>query len=267
MINTSAGYREAIKKNRILHHEAKIEFADGTVLTPMDKELYVFKISQDTSNQNSFDIGSAIAKQLELKFDNTDGKYSEHKFSGAKITARVGLEVSGTTEWLKKGVFYAEPGKASGDTLSIIAVDSMSKFDVPYSKSKLTYPATLGNIVRDACNVCGVLMSADIAVFEQSGFVVKSKPSESSLNFRNILQFVGQIACLNFLMDTDDKLTATWYDTGLLEAEGGEEDDRIVKVEQYSGTIETDDVVVTGVKVTEESSSDTDSEKIETEYS
>lgn len=30
MINTSAAYKEAIKKNRILHHEAKIEFSDGT---------------------------------------------------------------------------------------------------------------------------------------------------------------------------------------------------------------------------------------------
>ena len=38
MINTSAAYKEAIKKNRILHHEAKIEFADGAVLTPQDQD-------------------------------------------------------------------------------------------------------------------------------------------------------------------------------------------------------------------------------------
>ena len=63
MINTSAAYKEAIKKNRILHHEAKIEFADGAVLTPQDQELYTFKISENSSNQESFDIGSAIAKQ------------------------------------------------------------------------------------------------------------------------------------------------------------------------------------------------------------
>ena len=40
MINTSAAYKEAIKKNRILHHEAKIEFSDGTALTPQDQDLY-----------------------------------------------------------------------------------------------------------------------------------------------------------------------------------------------------------------------------------
>lgn len=264
MINTSAAYKEAIKKNRILHHEAKIEFSDGTALTPQDQDLYTFKISENTSNEKSFDLGSAIAKQLDLKINNIDGEYSKHKFSGAKITARVGLEISGKTEWLKKGVFYADPGKTAGDTISVTAVDGMTKFDVSYSKSGLSYPATLGNIVRDACSVCGITMSPEIASFEKSGFVVTNRPVDSSLTFRNILQFVGEIACLNFKMNADDQLTASWYDTNLLESETAE---AAIKVEHYSGTIETDDVVITGVKVTEESVSDSDTEeKNETEY-
>lgn len=45
MINTSAAYKEAIKKNRILHHEAKIEFSDGTALTPQDQDLYRFHLT------------------------------------------------------------------------------------------------------------------------------------------------------------------------------------------------------------------------------
>lgn len=264
MINTSAAYKEAIKKNRILHHEAKIEFSDGTALTPQDQDLYTFKISENTSNEKSFDLGSAIAKQLDLKINNIDGEYSKHKFSGAKITARVGLEISGKTEWLKKGVFYADPGKTAGDTISVTAVDGMTKFDVSYSKSGLSYPATLGNIVRDACSVCGITMSPEIASFEKSDFVVTNRPVDSSLTFRNILQFVGEIACLNFKMNADDQLTASWYDTNLLESETAE---AAMKVEHYSGTIETDDVVITGVKVTEESVSDSDTEeKNETEY-
>lgn len=264
MINTSAAYKEAIKKNRILHHEAKIEFSDGTALTPQDQDLYTFKISENTSNEKSFDLGSAIAKQLDLKINNIDGEYSKHKFSGAKITARVGLEISGKTEWLKKGAFYADPGKTAGDTISVTAVDGMTKFDVSYSKSGLSYPATLGNIVRDACSVCGITMSPEIASFEKSDFVVTNRPVDSSLTFRNILQFVGEIACLNFKMNADDQLTASWYDTNLLESETAE---AAIKVEHYSGTIETDDVVITGVKVTEESVSDSDTEeKNETEY-
>ena len=266
MINTSAKYKEAILKNRVLHHEAKIEFVDGTVLTPQDADLYIFKISDNASNTNSFDIGAAIAKQLELKIDNIEGIYREHNFSGAKITARVGLELSETTEWLKKGIFYAEPGTLSGDTVSVTALDSMTKFDKPYTESKLQYPATLGQIVRDACSVCDVTMSADIASFPQSNFVVTARPSDTSLTFRQVLQYVGEIACLFFKINEDDELTASWYNTSLLESENIKENTETVKVEDYTGTIETDDVVVTGIKVVEESTTDSDTEKNETEY-
>ena len=266
MINTSAEYKETILKNRVLHHEAKIEFADGTVITAQDAELYTFKISDNTSNTNSFDIGAAIAKQLELKIDNIEGTYSGRNFSRAKITARVGLELSETTEWLKKGIFYAEPGTLSGDTVSVTALDSMTKFDKPYTESKLQYPATLGQIVRDACSACNVSMSADIASFPQNNFVVTARPSDTSLTFRQILQYAGEIACLFFKINEDDKLTASWYNISLLESENIKENTETVKVEDYTGTIETDDVVVTGIKVVEESTTDSDTEKNETEY-
>lgn len=266
MINTSAEYKETILKNRVLHHEAKIEFTDGTVITAQDAELYTFKISDNTSNTNSFDIGAAIAKQLELKIDNIEGTYSERNFSRAKITARVGLELSETTEWLKKGIFYAEPGTLSGDTVSVTALDSMTKFDKPYTESKLQYPATLGQIVRDACGICDVSMSADIASFPQSNFVVTTRPSDTSLTFRQILQYAGEIACLFFKINEDDKLTASWYNTSLLESENIKENTETVKVEDYTGTIETDDVIVTGIKVVEESTTDSDTEKNEIEY-
>lgn len=266
MINTSAEYKKTILKNRVLHHETKIEFTDGTVITAQDTDLYTFKISDNTSNTNSFDIGAAIAKQLEIKIDNIEGAYSERNFSGAKITARVGLELSETTEWLKKGIFYAEPGTLSGDTVSVTALDSMTKFDKSYTESKLQYPATLGQIVRDACSACNVSMSADIASFPQNNFVVTARPSDTSLTFRQVLQYVGEIACLFFKINEDDKLTASWYNTSLLESENIKENAQTVKVEDYTGTIETDDVVITGVKVVEENASDSDAEKNEIEY-
>ena len=252
MIDTSAEYKTAILNNRILHHEAIIEFADGATLTPKDIDLYTFKIAENTSNQNSFDIGSVIAKQLNLKISNIDGEYNKHKFSGAKITAKAGLEISGRTEWLKKGVYYAEPGSFSGDTISVTAYDSITKFDTPYSESTLRYPATLGEIVRDACSVCDVAMSADLAAFSQSDLVVQSRPSDSSLTFRQVLQYVGEIACLFFKMNEDDRLTASWYDTDLLESELVEEN--AIKIEHYTGTVETDDVVITGIHVVEDGS-------------
>lgn len=269
MINTSAKYKKAILENRILHHEAKIEFADGTVLTPVDEEMFTFKISDNCSGENSFDISSAIAKQLTLKIDNLDGSYDKHNFSKAKITARVGLEIDGVTEWLKKGVFYANPGEISGDTISVTANDSMTKFDKPYSNSKLIYPATLGGIVRDACSVCDVQMAADIASFDNSNYTVTSRPSDDSTTFRQVLQWVGEITGYYFKINENDKLTMEYYNTSLLESTEIETNSATALISDLGtgSKINTDDVVITGIRVTEETTSKSDTgKKSETVY-
>ena len=42
MIKTTAAYKEAIKKNRIFHHEVNINFADQTSMTVGDVDLLLF---------------------------------------------------------------------------------------------------------------------------------------------------------------------------------------------------------------------------------
>ena len=44
MINASNAYKEAIKKNRILHHRVEIQFQDGSSKTVEDMELLLFQI-------------------------------------------------------------------------------------------------------------------------------------------------------------------------------------------------------------------------------
>ena len=68
MIKTTDAYKEAIKKNRILHHKINIAFPDGSTATAEDAELRSFQIKDNTSNQSSFDIGGAFAKQLTEAF-------------------------------------------------------------------------------------------------------------------------------------------------------------------------------------------------------
>ena len=112
---TKQQYKEAIKKNRILHHKADIVFPDGSTATAEDTELRTFQIKDNTSNQNSFDIGGVFAKQLTIKLDNMDGKFADKNFDNAKITAKTGLEISGKTEWLDKGIYYSETGIDTGN--------------------------------------------------------------------------------------------------------------------------------------------------------
>lgn len=257
MIKTTAAYKEAIKKNRIFHHEVNINFADQTSMTVGDVDLFAFQLLDATSNTGSFDIGSAIAQQLLLKLNNVDGKFDNHDFNNAVITAKIGLELSDNSiEWLNKGIFTAEPGTVSGDTISVNAFDNMVKFDTDYSQSKLVYPATLGSIVQDACSCCGVTLAPDTATFNKSNYVVQSRPNDSALTFRQVLQFVGQISCKFFKINTEGKLSAKWYDTDTLESidMNNVNTEKVIIIDELhtGSTLQTDDVVITGVKVIEE---------------
>lgn len=257
MIKTTAAYKEAIKKNRIFHHKVNIKFADQTNMTVDDIDLFTFQLSDATSNTNSFDIGSAIAQQLSLKLNNVDGKFDNHDFSDAVITAKIGLELSDNSiEWLNKGIFKAEPGTVSGDTISVNAFDNMVKFDADYSQSKLVYPATLGAIVRDACSCCDVTLAPDSATFDKDDYIVQNRPNDSALTFRQVLQFVGQIACKFFKINTEGKLSVRWYDIDTFESIDIDNVDteKIILIDELhtGSTLQTDDVVITGVKVIEE---------------
>ena len=302
MIKTTAAYKEALKEKGIFHHKAIIDFPDGSNDTVEDLDIYTFQISDGTSNTSSFDLGAAIAQQLTLKINNIDGRFDEHDFNGAVITVQVGLELlNGAVEWLDKGKFTAEPGEESGNSISVKAFDDMTKFDQPYSLSKLVYPATLGTIVRDACSYCGVTLASDTAAFDNNNFIVQNRPDDSALTFRQVLQWVGQIACKFFRIDRFGKLSARWYNTDLLEAtwvrkedtiwadiagnaildsEGQEigtaieiplkngnsniidadNSDEILKISDLltGSTIQTDDVVITGIRVNEEDGDSTE---------
>ncbi len=272
MINTSSAYKEAIKTNRILHHKAEISFADGTTVIAEDADMFTFQVADNTSNANSFDLGSAIAQQLTLKLDNLNGTFDSHDFNEADISIKAGVEIDGVTEWLDKGKFVSEPGEDSGDTITVNAFDNMIRFDQPYSVSNLKYPATLGAIVRDACSCCNVVLAADSASFDNDNFIVTTRPDDS-VTFRQILQWAGQIACKYSKINTSGQLSLRWYDTETLEStwirqtgdstetvcEGNsnsvdvDQSDIVQVSDLLSGsTFTTDDVVITGVRVVEE---------------
>lgn len=277
MVNTSNAYKEALQNSRIFHHKVEITFGDGRTATAQDlMELYSFKILDSTSNTNSFDLGSAIAKQLNIRLDNTDGQYNDYDFSEAESSAKVGLELAdGTTEWIDKGIYISEPGEDTGASITLKAYDNMIKFDRPYSLSKLAYPATLLQIVQDACSCCGVLLAPDSATFDNSRFVVDNRPDDGALTFRQVLQYVCQIACRYACITAEGKLSLRWYDTDLLEStwqkdgktiiSGNDnlidvDTSGIVQVEDLlnGSSITTDDVVITGIKVTEDGESGND---------
>lgn len=286
MKNVSSAFREELKKgNRNYIKSADITLKNGTVLEIDNSDLWQngMKLDTATSSSNSFDLGAIITGQLTLTLNNIDEKFSDYDFTDCTATnVKVGLKLpDGTTESLSYGKFYLNEAKYNGSIITLTFYDSIYKLDRPYSKSSLSYPATLRQIVQDACSVCGVTLGT--VTFDQDDFVVQERPDDSSITFRQVLQWVGQIACYYFYADSQGRLSMKWYDLSAFEdadnifledSDGNfvldaQEDKIFTFVENgviYPGTtmphhnlasfvsLNTglDDVVITGIKVIQE---------------
>lgn len=250
MINTSNEYKEIISQGgRSIYADIKITLETGEVLEIPQSKIRGLVIEDDVSGKTSFDIGAAIINQITLKVDNTDSAYSDKEFDQAEISVKIGLQLSETVEWLNKGIFTADPGDESGDIITIKAYDNMRKFEYTYADSSLTYPATLNQIVRDACDMCGVSFVA--STIADLDYVVKSRPTDETLTFREVLHLVGQIACCWFRCNAYGALVADFYDLDAYKEESESAFHDIRNLTSF--TRSTEDVGITGVRVVQES--------------
>lgn len=299
MQNVSTTFRNQLyEDNRRYIKSCTIILSDGTVLNITDSQIWDdgFKYDGGVSGTSTFDIGSAIIGKFTLTLNNIYDDFSEYDFTDAKITdAKIGLELpDGTVESINKGIFTVDEPSYNGSIITLECLDNMSLFDRPYSESNLTYPATLLAIVQDACTCCGVPLAADSVKFENSDFVVQERPDDGSITFREILGYVGQISCHWCKCNAYGQLALGWYDTAAYEEtelyDAGTFEDPATKITDAgtfekpaseiadagffedkkafhhiyslsSTTMSTDDVVITGIRVTIKSD-DADKENI-----
>lgn len=202
------------------------------------------------SGDNSFDIGSAIINVLTLSINNFDGRYSDYDFDGAEVVCYIGLALdNGTTEKVRIcTATVVEQPEVETVTIDLTCEDNMRKFDRDYSESKLIYPATRAQIIRDACSVCGVTLLT--TSFDRDDYIVQQRPADDALTFRQVLQWVAQIGCQWLRCDEYGRLCVKWFDTGKTNPQE-------INV-TYNFTPKHTDVVITGVKVTEYSDSSED---------
>lgn len=219
-------------------------------LTSSDLWANGVMFEDSVSGDNSFDIGSAIINVLTLSINNFDGRYSDYDFDGAEAVCYIGLALdNGTTEKVRIcTATVVEQPEVETVTIDLTCEDNMRKFDRDYSESKLIYPATRAQIIRDACSVCGVTLLT--TSFDRDDYVVQQRPADDALTFRQVLQWVAQIGCQWLRCDEYGRLCVKWFDTGKTNPQE-------INV-TYNFTPKHTDVVITGVKVTEYSDSSED---------
>lgn len=242
MRKLSNRWKEKVKNGMDVQYlkYADITLTDGTVLNLTSANLWQngMEFEDSVSNDSSFDIGSAIINVLNLSINNFDGEYSDYDFEGAEVICYVGLQIENedTSELLVSAgeqildstgdtiivhknaviektrictVTVIEQPEDETVTIDLTCEDNMRKFDRNYSDSKLKYPATRGQIVRDACEVCGVTLQT--TSFDRDDYIVQNRPNDEALTFRQVLQWVAQIGCQWMRCDEYGRLCIGWY--------------------------------------------------------
>lgn len=219
MIHVSNAFKkELFHDNRDYLEYVDITLKSGTVLHLTNENLWNGGLTIDdaVSGDNTFQIGSAIINKCTVTINNIYDDFSEYDFTDAGVVAYVGLPLpDGTIERIRKGTYAVDEAKYNGSIITLSCLDNMRKFDKTYSESSLAYPATLGVILRDACDWCGVTLNSYNIPHED--FVVQERPDDKATTFREIISWVAQIACCFCRCDVHGRLELKWYDQEALE--------------------------------------------------
>jgi len=221
---------------------------DGTVFYIQNEDLLGdtgYEIEDATSSSGKLDVGSAIINTCRFTLVNFDDKFSGYEFYGAKLIVKAGIQLSNTIEYLDKGRFTVTDSVHSDGAVSITAYDNMFLFDRSYAESSLVYPATLAQIVNDACTVCGVPNAAQ--AFDNSSIVVAERPDDKALTFREVISWCAQIAGCYARINRAGSLTFGWYDIANIGNDSGTSYHDVTGVVSLKAG--TDDTVITGVRV------------------
>ena len=304
MINTSTEYKQGMEQKRRFVARASCLLKNGTVLDFDKTNLMAggVKISDGVSGTSKFEVGTAIINQLTIMVFNGAEAFSDYDFTDAVVTVWVGMPLDDRIEWLKRGVFNASDPTTTPGVITLKALDNMSKFDAAYDGG-IGFPASLQAIVQYCCTQCGVLLVN--GEFPNYRYRVTKNPfgDTTNITYRAIIAYCALLAGCYARCNVDGRLEFKWYNTtafddvidgGIFDetteafyqtgadldggnftdytsgdtADGGTFTDILPYHHIYSFSslsVSTEDVVITGIRVTAVDSEDSAGKKIEGE--
>ena len=174
-----------------------------------------FSVEDAVSEDDSFTaVGAAIMGAATLIINNIDEAYSSYDFTNAKVVLSVGMQVEGSTgtytEKIRKGTYTVDDASYNGATISLSLLDNMELFDRDYSTNTLKYPATLKQIVSNACTRCGVTLAT--TSFPHDDYVVQTRPStKDSVTYRDVIGWSAAIAGCFAKCNANGQLEIAWF--------------------------------------------------------
>jgi hypothetical protein len=240
MIHVSSEFKEIMMQRQDFKENAEVTFSDGTVLHLEEKDFSITNNSVvDSADANAVPIGAAICRNIQMELLNEDDHLEKYDFYGARIRLYLTFELLNTIEKIEFGTFTVTAPECYGTTVVVNASDDMYKANAAYS-TDLSFPATAGAVLRDACSRCSILMAT--TSFLHDDFQIQTKPS-GDYTFRQVIGYLAMIACGNARINRSGKLEILTYDLDFTRECHN-------LTEWKSLTMDTSDITITGIQTT-----------------
>lgn len=277
MINVSNAFREKLEAGEPVRMVVDITFPDGTKKTINKDIMNGDNGFSDCAESSSFPVGATICKTLTLSINNDQKQWKNYNFYGAKIHAYLKLQTSYAApesvstlldesynpildstgdpiiatqaatkdiiETIDKGVYTVTTPEQYSDIINVTALDDMYKANKTYT-SGLKLPQSLINLVRDACKTVGIGMNLTM---KHGDIIIRSVPD--SMTFRQLFGYAAMVESANARIDYFGNLQFVKWDF---------EKADVPELKNYGNppTLSSDDIVITGIKVTNGQSND-----------
>ncbi len=278
MKNVSNEFKNIIKSGGPFYAYASITLKNGEKLyLDSENDFFISGNGYSEDGGDGFPLGSALSKSVTLVIDNIDERFSKYDFYYAQISLFTEadienrsydiwrdvkgeeiLDINGNMimltksriERLNEGAFTVLEPTAVGDTIELVGYDSMYKADADFT-SKLSYPTTAGQLLREACSTCNIMLGSP--KFNNDDFVIEQAPDK--VTCREVIGYIAMLAVGNAVIQ-DGTLVIKSYDFSAISKIASRAD--LVEDAGYSilmdyqsdPDISTDPVVITGIATT-----------------
>lgn len=184
----------------------------GTAFNITDKDIIgAVTVNWSSVTGSKLDLGSACMSELSFTLENTDGTFDDKVFEGAQLYVTTSFPAGSTKETVPIGYYTVDSPPRKLRSIKITAYDRMAKFNRAYD-TELAYPATLYQIVADACTECGVSQKLPMNTLHR-GVSIPKRPNADNLTYRQVLVWAAELMGVSLYIDYDGKLTGGWYAT------------------------------------------------------
>lgn len=198
------------------YQEAHILFSDGREKDLEKKDFYISGNSfSDGAGTNALALGESMSKTMTSVLVNDNDQMSERDFNNAKITVWCCCDIQNEKERIKIGTYTINTTSSKEGEIEITGTDDMYKGDVDYNTS-LSFPTTTKQILIDSCRKCGVALKRES--FTNDDFLVQKKPTQCT--HRAVWGMIAMLAGGNARMDEENRLEIVSYDLSFFSRRG-----------------------------------------------